>query len=468
MRKKSVICIFLSILLCLSVMMPATATEELDSRTDAANSCQTLDAQAALLGNEELVKNVRAALIYELNSDTLMYAYNPDTSEEPASLVKIMTALVAIEKGNLDDSVTVKQTLLDLIPEKTISAKLVADEVITIKDLLYCMLVGSASDAAVVIADHVAGSQEAFVELMNSRAREIGCTGTLFVNTHGLFDRRQVTTARDTAKILKTALENETFSEIFSSPYYTVKATNKSAVRNLATNNFLMSQHDVRIYYDTRVTGGRSGVAEDGTRSIASTTDSDGMRLICVVMGSASEYREGSTKVRVYGGFPETISLLDICYNQYKTVHVIYDGQILTQHPVANGANDVSLRVDTSVLTVLPRNITSKQLVFHYKDKAIAAPVKAGDSLSSVEIWYNDLCVGQAKLFAVNDVEPAGTLQCDVKGSSLSFWWILLLIPILTFVFLGLKYRLKIRRFVRSMYRKFRKRFVRTRDTRRR
>ena len=468
MKKHGVISILLLILLCLSMISPVVTATQADSVGGGSNSCQTIDAQVALLGSEQLVKNIRSAFIYEMNSDTLMYAYNPDEPEEPASLVKVMTALVAIEQGNLDDMVTVKESVIKPIPKKTISAKLVADEVISFEDLLYCLLVGSASDAAAVVADHVSGSQEAFVELMNIRAEEIGCTGTVFKNAHGLFHKDQVTTARDSAKIIKEALKNEKFAEIFGTAYYTVEATNKSEARNLATNNFLMSQHEVRLYYDTRVTGGRSGVTEDGTRSIASTADFEGMKLICVVMGSASEYRDDSYAVRVYGGFPETISLLDICYNQYKTVHVIYDGQILTQRPVTNGANQVSLCVNTSVLTVLPRNITSKQLKFQYKDKTITAPVEAGEHLSSVEIWYNDLCVGNAELYAVSDVAVAGTLECDVKKSSMGIWWLLALIPLAAAVFFAWKYRRRIRRSFRIFRKRFRRVFGDNRRSRRR
>ena len=465
MRKKHILSYLVSLLLCLSFLQ-STIFVAAKETVSASNSCKTIDAQVALLGSEELVKNVRSAFIYEMNSDILMYSYNSDKPEEPASLVKIMTALVAIEHCDLDDLVTVKQELLELIPKKTISAKLVADEVISVKDLLYCLLVGSASDAAVVIADYVSGSQEAFVDTMNARAAEIGCTGTVYTNTHGLYSSRQVTTARDTAKILIEALNNETFAEIFCTTYYTVLPTNKSETRELATNNYFMNANDVRIYRDSRVIGGRSGVTEDGTRCMVNMADDDGMRVICVVMGSASESVGNAT--RVYGGYPETTSLFDICFNQYKTVHVIYDGQILTQAAVSNGANDVGLYVDTSVLTVLPRNITSKQLVFRYNHKNISAPVSAGDHLSAVEIWYNDLCVGQAQLFAVNDVEPAGTLERDVRKSSLSAWWLLLLIPLATVAFLVLKYRLKIRRVFRTALRKIKKHFGLTRSNRRR
>lgn len=469
MKKYGAICLLLCVVLMIAAAFPLTAVATDAADIAATKGCHSPDAQFSLLSSEEpLVKNVRSAFVYELNSDTLIYALNPDVSEEPASLVKTMTALIAIENGNLQDAVTIKQSVLDTIPKGMVSAKLVADEVLTLEDLLYCLMVGSASDAAIVIADHISGSQDAFVQLMNTRAAEIGCTGTNFTNTHGLYHSQQVTTARDTAKILETALENEAFSKIFGSAYYTVPATNKSEERSLVTNNFLMSKDDTRAYFDERVTGGRTGVTQDGTRCIASRAEVDGMRLICVVMGSASEYRADGKKVRSFGGFPETSAFLDICFDGYKSVQVIYDGQVLTQCPVSNGNNAVSLGVKTSVSTVLPKDFTAKQLSFQYTNQSFTAPISAGDPISMVEIWYENLCVGQAQLYALNNVQPAGILVRDIQDNSLNLWWLLLLIPAIGFIVVVVLYRRRILHVVKVTIRRIRRRLRRAIKRRRR
>lgn len=457
MKKNGAICLLLCVMLLVSAIpFAASAADAADIA--ATQGCHSPDAQFSLLNSEEpLVKNVRSAFVYELNSDTLIYALNPDAPEEPASLVKAMTALVAIENGDLQDAVTVKQSVLDTIPRGMVSADLLADEVMTLEDMLYCLMVGSASDAAVVIADHISGSQDAFVQMMNKRAAEIGCTGTNFVNTHGLYHSQQLTTARDTAKILEEALENEVFANIFCSAYYTVPATNKSEERSLVTNNFLMSKDDTRAYFDERVTGGRTGVTQDGTRCIASCAEVDGMRLACVVMGSASEYRSDGRKVRSFGGFPETSAFLDICFDGYKSVQVIYDGQVLTQYPVTNGNNAVSLGVKTSVSTVLPKDFTAKQLSLRYTNQSFTAPITAGDPLSMVEIWYDNLCVGQAQLYALNNVQTAGILLRDIDDDSLNLWWILIVVLIIGVIVLVIIYRRRIRRAVKIMIRRIRR-----------
>ena len=467
MKKNGVICFLLCAVMLIAVAIPVAANADEAADIAAAKGCHSPDAQFSLLTSEEpLVKNVRSAFVYELNSDTMIYALNPDAAEEPASLVKTMTALIAIENGNLADTVTIKQTVLDTIPKGMVSAKLVADEVLTLEDLLYCLMVGSASDAAIVIADHICGSQEAFVQLMNDRAAEIGCTGTYFTNTHGLYHQQQVTTARDTAKNLKAALENESFAKIFSSAYYTVPATNMSEERSLVTNNFLMSQDDTRAYFDERVSGGRTGVTQDGTRCIASTAEVDGMKLICVVMGSASEYRADGKKVRSFGGFPETSAFLDICFEGYKSVQVIYDGQVLTQRPVINGNNAVSLGVTTSVSTVLPKDFTAKQLSFRYTEESFTAPITAGDPLSVVEIWYENLCVGQAQLYALNNVQLSGVLQRDIRDNSLNLWWLLIVIPMIALIVFVIIYRRRILRMIKVVIRRIRRKLRRTRKRR--
>ena len=274
------------------------------------------------------------------------------------------------------------------------------------------------------------------------------------------------TTARDICRILDFALEIPKFKEMFCAVSYTVPATNMSEERSLVTNNYLVSKDDVRVYFDERVTGGRTGVVQDGSRCIASTAELDGMSLICVVMGSASEYRADGKTVRSFGGFPETSALLDICFEGYKTVQVIYEGQILTQFPVTNGANDVSLRVDTSVSTVLPKSITSKQLTYRYTQRSFTSPITAGQALSTVEIWYNDLCVGQAQLYAVNNVEDAGTLVKDIHSGGFNFWWLLLLIPVIVLVILVWKNWRIIRRFIGNIRRQMRRRIRRAKKRR--
>ncbi len=436
MKKREIFCIFLSLLLVLScVCVPAFATDvengEL-TQNSAYNSSYSTDAQVGVLGSEQLIENAKSVFLYETNSDTLMYAWNPDEKMIPSSLVKMMTALIAIEKGNMKDAVTVTQEVVDMIPKDAVKVKpsLVAEEVMTLEDLILCMMVGSGNDAAAVIAQHVGGSQLEFVRMMNARAVELGCTGTEFTNAHGIEDNIQHTTARDMAKILDAALENEQFVKIFQTPHCIIPATNKADERNILTNNYLISTDDLTIYYDPRVTGGRTGVNNDGSRCIASVSESNGMKLICVVMGSQSTLHEESLAIKAFGGFNETRELLDIGYGGYKTAQILYAGQSLTQRNVLNGSSTVTLGPDVFASAVLPEKVTTSELTYRYSDmgRDLTAPINKGDKVSSVEVWYGNLCIAQADLYALNSVREADSFVIIRESDGFPWWGVLLII----------------------------------------
>ena len=194
----------------------ATEADPADQNVSSMNGCHGFDANVTYLGNGKITDNIGAALLYEVNSDTLMYTHNPDAMMYPSSLVKILTALIAVEKGNLDDVVVASQEVLGTIPYYAASAELKPGEKLTLSDLLYCMMVGSANDAAAVIATHISGNQAQFVQDMNNYAKALGCTGTNFVNVHGLHDENQYTTARDMGRILTAAVENDVFLTYFT------------------------------------------------------------------------------------------------------------------------------------------------------------------------------------------------------------------------------------------------------------
>lgn len=409
MRFTRIIAILLVLISCFNLYV--FATEE-TSNVAITNGCHSLDASMTYLGTKGITENIGSAIVYETNSDTLMYSLNADEKVYPSSLVKILTALIAVEKGNLQDVITVTQDVLDTVPYYAASAELVADEKIALSDLLYCMMVGSANDAAAVIATHISGSQDAFIKDMNAYANGIGCTSTQFVNVHGLHDEQQYTTTRDMARILAKAVKNEDFLTFFSAVHYNVPATNKSELRELSSGNFLMNIDNMEIYQDIRVTGGRTGTTEDGARCLASLAEQDSMELICIVTGSKSTFADdGSTLT--YGSFKETSALLDAAFNGYKVAQILFENQILQQCQVSNGKNDVVLGALSSVNSVLPADASISDLSYRFKDDTLqlVAPISSGQIVSSVEVWYGNLCVGQSELVAMNAVDAASAQQ---------------------------------------------------------
>lgn len=406
MKKKQILCIVFLLVFLLQLAIPVHANSNL-ADLSVSNGCNTIDGQNPLLGSMQLVTNARAVFLYEMNTDTVMHAWNADLPLYPASFVKIMTALIVLEQGNLSDIVTVSQEVLNTVAKDAMSVDLVANEILSVEDLLYCMMVGSANDAAAVLADHLKGSQDAFVTEMNRYAEKLGCTNTHYTNPHGLHHEEQLSTARDTCRILTEAMKNETFREIFQTVYYSVPATNKSDSRLLSTSNYLIVNDDMIIYYDGRVIGGRTGETTDGERCVAAVAQQEDMQLLSIIMGSKSVYEEDGFAVKVFGGFSETTQLLDLGFNGYETAQILYSNQAVKQYSVSGGDGDVFVAPSVSLSAVVPTGTRSDQLQYHYNDigSGFSAPLEQGQHLSNLEVWYGSVCLATADLYAMNKVE---------------------------------------------------------------
>ena len=403
MRKLTVFLLVLCILICIVPVM----AEEQAQDFSVTNGCNTIEGQVPFLGTQKILENGKAFILYEANTDTLMYADNADEQLPPASLVKILTALIAVEKGKLDDAVTVKEKVLaTLDPDAVrVQPKLVADEVLTVKDLLHCMMVAAANDAAVVLANHIMGDQKAFVAEMNRYAKEFGCTNTNFTNVHGLHDKEQYTSARDSARILAKAIKNEQFCEIFFADKYVVPASNKNESRLLVSQNYLMNKDIVVIHYDERVKGSRTGTTTDGTTNIATCAEVDDMQLISVVLGSESAYDEKTGRVKVFGGYGETQQLLDMGFTDHKAGQLVYEDQILKQVPIPGGSSDVTISSKEARASVIPADAGRAQLEYRYVNEVpLSLPVQEGQRVSTLQIWCNNICIAQTDIFAMNSV----------------------------------------------------------------
>ena len=402
MKKFVILCMCFCFFWPLGVIsVSATSYEPIETSV---SSCYGIDANSAMLGDEKLVDNVRACMLYEANSLTLMYALNADEPTYPASLVKIMTALVALQNSNLQDDVIVSDEAISAVPVDAVSAKLQVGEQLKLGDLLYCMIVGSANDAAAVIAEHISGDQDLFVSEMNKLASELGCTGTTFVNPHGLHDAQQVTTARDIVRILDSALKNEEFKKIFTTRTYTVKATNLSDIRKLETGNSLVDATSA-LYYDDRVIGGRTGVSDGGRRCLAAAAEANGMLLISVVMGTETIYQEDGYSAILVGGYKETSKLFDSGFQGYKTAQVMFANQPLHQYKIENGDCDLVIGPKESVSSVLPADATVENLTYRYSVDGLKAPISKGDKLTTLQVWSGSLCVAETDLYALNSVK---------------------------------------------------------------
>lgn len=246
-----------------------------------------------------------AAIVMENSTNTVLYSKNADEILFPGSTVKIMTCLLALENAQLTDQVTMTATGVSGVTDGGASISSQVDEVFTIEQCLYAIMVASANDIALQIAEHVGGSVDNFIQIMNSRAQELGCTNTIFTNPTGLPDENQHTTAHDMALIMQAAISNDSFRTIAAATSYTIPATNKAAARNL-TSKFTMTDTGSTGFYEGCI-GGKEGYTEASGSTLVCAAQREDMTLISVVLKGAS----GQTA-------PDAASVLNYGFDQFQ------------------------------------------------------------------------------------------------------------------------------------------------------
>ena len=302
-RKRTVFSLLLSAGLSASLILGSPAFAE-EAATDTAASSITTNQISGWPQGPEITSE--AAVILEDSTGTTLYAKNMDEILYPGSTVKIMTCLLALENSNLTDEVTMTATGVSGVTDggANISAQL--DEVFTMEQCLYAIMVASANDIALQVAEHVGGSVENFVAMMNTRAAQLGCTNTVFTNPTGLPDENQHTTAHDMALIMKAATENPSFSPIASANTYTIPATNVSGGARSLTSKFTMTNNSSDAYYQGCL-GGKEGFTEASQSTLVCSAQRNDVTLICVILKGAS----GQTD-------DEAITLLDYGFSNFQ------------------------------------------------------------------------------------------------------------------------------------------------------
>ena len=271
--------------LCCSLLLqtPVLAAEE-TTDTVAASAISTNDIAGWPQGPDI---TSTAAVIMEDSTNTTLYAKNMDQVLYPGATVKVMTTLLALENTQLSDQVTMTATGVSGVTDGGANISAQIDEIFTVEQCLYAIMLASANDVALQLAEHIGGSVDGFVQMMNARATELGCTNTVFTNPTGLPDENQHTTAHDMALIMKAAADNESFQTIASTASYTIPATNVSGGDRVLTNNFSMLTNNNAAYYQY-CTGGREGYTEASGSTLVCSAQKNGITLIAVVLQGTS------------------------------------------------------------------------------------------------------------------------------------------------------------------------------------
>lgn len=358
------------------------------------------------------------ALLMDPVSDTVLYEKNADEQASPASLTKIMTALIVLEEANLDDMVTVSQSALDdLHPDSSI-AGLYAGEEILMEYLLDCILIASANDACNVVAEHLYGSIDAFVDRMNERAAELGCTNTHFMNTHGLTEEGHYSSPRDIYKITLAALENPHFLEICNTASVIIPATNKSGERTFFTTNHLISRLKNPNYIYHYAKGIKTGHTSDAGYCLVSSAEKDSSYYICVVMGSV--YDQETERIM---SFVDSKNLYEWAFDCYSIQQLLDPTKGLYELPVSlsSDADYVVLKPESGLDALLPDTFDIEQVELEVtvdSPEGVDAPVVKGDTYGSVTVVWNGREYGTIPLIAINSVSLDKTLLYaqEVKG----------------------------------------------------
>lgn len=370
--------------------------------------------QTISFADEVSIKS-KAAILVEVSTGRIIYEKNSTEKMWPASTTKIMTAILVIEKCNLDDMVTVTETALENIPSGYVTCDLQVGEEISVKDLLNALMIKSANDAAYVLAEHVGGSIDGFSDLMNQKARELGCTGTHFVNPNGIHDERHYSTAYDLYLIAKYCMKNQTFRDLVYQTEAVLPATNKypNEDRTLETTNALINPNSTNYYRNA--IGIKTGFTSQAGNCLVSEASRDGLEFIAVVLNGDR--------------FPDTINLFDYAYDNYTLTKIKEKNTVVETIEIENATKEtkmLDLLIDESITVINNKSIDVNQIIPDIKLKEeLLAPIKSGEEIGTIKYKVDDIEYS-AKLLAATDVE-----EQTYYGIIISIGVVLLLIAFL-------------------------------------
>lgn len=284
-------------------------------------------------------------LVYDVLSDTMLIGYQYDTPKAPSAITQIMTVLLALENLELSDTITITKAMYESIPDAYVRIGFSEGEVVTVEQCIYASLLKSANDACLALAIKISGSEKAFVDKMNQRAVELGCTNTHFTNSYGLSDGEHKTSCQDMSLILKEALRHPDFTTISTCTSYTIDPTNTFNDRRVLNNanRFISTPSTAYEYY----IGGKTGYSDESGYTIIAGAEKDGRRLIGILLGANDAENR-------YLALSE---LFEYCFANYTTT-MIEESELSVAvknatSQIENALVGTNLKIDSSSLQLL-------------------------------------------------------------------------------------------------------------------
>ncbi len=385
--------------------------------------------------DEPKIENTEYAFIYNPVFDEVLYESKADKVIYPASTVKMMTGIVAIEyyAGRYDTKVTITEEVLALTGGTKISYKL--GEVLTVEQLLYGLIVGNGNDAAYALALSVCPTVEDFVALMNEKAKGLGALSTVYVNPTGVDDSKAQTTVRDVAKIAAYASGMKEYVKYASCERYDMDPTNMVGIRTIANKNWLVSRSYVEKYYLPYATGLNAGYTVKGGECCVASATKDGVSIIAVVM-----YAPTSNFNTTNYAFDDAKNMLKWAYSAYGYERVLSRSEIVCEIPVELSASldYVALLPREDVYAFLPSSVdVNSQIERRYTlyEESLTAPVAEGAEVGYMTLYYDGEQIGEVPLVTKSALSKstALTLWTGAKEILSSLWTVAVVIALLVF-----------------------------------
>ena len=404
MKTNRIFSLFFTLLLAITLLVPAAAAE---------GDAPTLPEPPEL--------NCQAALLVDYNTGNVVYAKNEHQEMYPASLTKIMTALLvleAVDQGQLSlgDELTASRSAMTTgLDEEGSTAEIQIGEIMTVEEYLTCMLVVSANEACNVLAEAVSGSVDAFVDAMNEKAAALGCENTHFVNPTGLHDPQHYTTAWDMYLITRAAMEHSDFMRICDTGTAHIPATNLSEERTLHTTNYLIDGWRSLGYRNSDAHGIKTGSTDAAGHCLVSSAMRGSLHFLSVVMGGERLTLEDG-EIRTYS-FYDTNLLYDWALDNFSYQTVILESEEIQEVPVLlSDIDHVTVHPAGDTEALLPTALSPEDLERRVEiQETVEAPVSAGQKLGTLTLSYDGVDYVTVDLLASFDVE-ANPLQALLRS----------------------------------------------------
>lgn len=345
-------------------------------------------------------------VLMDATTGTILYSKNKDVKYPPASTTKIMTALLVLENCKLDDIVTIGKN-----PPLVDGSKiyLFENEKITVRDLLYGLILQSANDCAEALAEHVSGSTKNFAELMNKRAKELGCENTTFVNPHGLYDENHRTTANDLALILKELITKPEYKNISTKSLYYIPSTNKSKEKRPLWNKNKLVQPSSQDYYKECI-GGKTGYTVQSKHSYVAAACKDNQPLIAILLHDSQHTYWTDVK-----------NLFNYGFNNFSLEKLYSKGDSLGEYSLKNNLT-IPISSAEDYYYVKSKNFDEKPNIKILSKNLTKSSFKKGDTILNAKITYKNNVVGTLNICSDTDYTAKNKIITSFKNNNSNYY----------------------------------------------